>query len=158
LAVGEDRETRNACVEWCTAILPTNRPRYLMGVGTPTDIVDAVELGVDMFDCVLPTRNGRTGQAFTSHGITNIRNARHAEDDRPLDSNCQCYTCRNHCRAYIRHLFLTHEMLGPILVTHHNLAYYAELMASIRRAIADDAFAKFADDLRARPGREAGPG
>jgi len=154
LAVGEDRETRNACVEWCTAILPPNKPRYLMGVGTPLDIVDAVGLGVDMFDCVLPTRNGRTGQAFTSEGIVNIRNARYAEADGPLDAACGCCVCAGYRRAYLRHLFITHEMLGPILLTHHNLAYYARLMASIRRAIADGAFTELADDLRARLGHE----
>ena len=139
LAVGEDRDTRNRCVEWCTSVLPEEKPRYLMGVGLPCDIVDAVRRGVDMFDCVLPTRNGRTGQVFTSRGVLNMRNARYAEDEGPLDPDCDCLTCRNHTRAYVRHLFVTHEMLGPILATHHNLSFYRTLMARIREAVQADA-------------------
>jgi queuine tRNA-ribosyltransferase len=147
LAVGEERDIRNRCVEWCTAGLPDHKPRYLMGVGTPADIVDAVRRGVDMFDCVLPTRNGRTGQVFTSEGVLNLRNARYAEDAAPLDIRCSCLVCRNHTRAYMRHLFATHEMLGPILATHHNLAFYAALMEQIREAIAADTL----DDLEVAP-------
>jgi len=138
LAVGEDRQLRNDCIEWCTAVLPEDKPRYLMGVGTPRDILDAVLRGVDMFDCVLPTRNGRTGQLFTSQGVLNIRNARYAEDPCPPDPECDCAVCRNHSRAYLRHLFNSREMLGPILATHHNLHFYARLMERIRHAIAED--------------------
>jgi queuine tRNA-ribosyltransferase len=154
LAVGEDRQTRNQCVAWSVAGLPDDRPRYLMGVGTPPDILDAVRRGVDMFDCVLPTRNGRTGQAFTSQGILNIRNACYADDESPLDPRCACVVCRNHSRAYLRHLFVTHEMLGPVLMTHHNLSYYAAFMESIRAAIhADtlDDLTLVADDVSASP-------
>ncbi len=149
LAVGEDRETRNACVAWCTAILPKEKPRYLMGVGTPADILDAAMRGVDMFDCVLPTRNGRTGQVFTSQGVLNLRNARYAEDDTPVDPRCGCYVCTSHSRAYLRHLFLTREMLGPILATHHNLAFYAHLMERIREAIATDTLESLAGEIHA---------
>jgi len=138
LAVGEDRAARNACIEWSTAILPEGKPRYLMGVGTPADILDSVRRGVDMFDCVLPTRNGRTGQVFTRSGVLNLRNARFAEDALPPDPGCRCFVCTNHSRAYLRHLFMTREMLGPILATHHNLFFYADLMERIRTAIRED--------------------
>lgn len=140
LAVGEDAATRNDCVEWSAALLPPERPRYLMGVGYPLDIVDSVERGVDMFDCVLPTRGGRTAQAFTSRGTVNLRNARHAEDFGPLDPECACAVCRQHTRAYLRHLFMAGEMLGPRLTTYHNLSFYAGLMQSLRSAIDDGRF------------------
>ncbi len=116
--------------------LPEARPRYLMGVGKPADMVGAVARGTDIFDCVLPTRSGRTGQAFTRRGTLNLRNARHIEDQRPVDPDCACQTCRNHSRAYLNHLFRAEEMLGPILLTRHNLYYYQNLMADLRRAIA----------------------
>lgn len=149
LAVGESREERNASVAWCTALLPEDRPRYLMGVGTPRDLAEAVSRGVDMFDCVLPTRNGRTGQAFTSEGLLNLRNARYAEDFAPIDPQCRCYVCQRHSRAYIRHLFMAREMLGPILTSHHNLAYYGTLMARMQEAIATDSLASLAAEITA---------
>ncbi len=158
LAVGEDRQTRNRCVEWCVSALPETKPRYLMGVGTPADIVDAVRRGVDMFDCVLPTRNGRTGQVFTSAGVLNMRNARYAEDTGPLDAACECAVCRAHSRAYIRHLFATHEMLGPILATHHNLSFYARLMERIRKAIRNDSLDALADEIGLAYGNATPPG
>ncbi|HEV2472855.1 MAG TPA: tRNA guanosine(34) transglycosylase Tgt [Chthonomonadales bacterium] len=143
LAVGEPKETRNAAIGWCTALLPVERPRYLMGVGTPEDILDAVGLGVDMFDCVLPTRNARNGQIFTSKGRVNLRNAQFAEDNTPLDPDCGCEVCRIHTRAYLRHLFQSKELLGPILATHHNLSFYGQLMQNIRDSIATDSFSAF---------------
>lgn len=135
LAVGEGQETMFQVLDFTVPELPVERPRYLMGVGKPADIVGAVARGVDMFDCVLPTRSGRTGQAFTRRGALNIRNARHIEDTRPIDPDCACATCRNHSRAYLHHLFRSDEMLGPILLTRHNLYYYQELMAGLRAAI-----------------------
>jgi queuine tRNA-ribosyltransferase len=135
LAVGEAKETRNACVEWCNAILPEGKPRYLMGVGTPEDLFDAVERGVDMFDCVLPTRNARNAQVFTSAGVLNMRNARFSADFTPLDPACDCAVCARHTRAYVRHLFQANEILGPRLTTYHNLHFYAALMRGIRDAI-----------------------
>lgn len=157
LAVGEDRDTRNRCVGWCTGILPDAKPRYLMGVGTPGDILDAVRHGVDMFDCVLPTRNGRTGQVFTSAGVLNMRNARYAEDGGPLDPTCECAVCRSHSRAYVRHLFATHEMLGPILTTYHNLSFYARLMERIREAIRAQALDALSDEVASAYGTDAQP-
>ncbi len=133
LAVGEDPAQRNHSIKWATALLPRHKPRYLMGVGTPIDILDAVQRGVDMFDCVLPTRNARNAQVFTSQGVLNIRNARFNEDFTPLDPVCPCAVCRRHTRAYVRHLFRANEILGPRLTTYHNLAFYARLMADIRR-------------------------
>ncbi len=120
----------------CVALLPPDRPRYLMGVGKPADIVGAVARGIDMFDCVLPTRSGRTGQAFTRRGPVNIRNARHLDDPRPLDADCACPACRSYSRAYLHHLWRAKEMLGQILLTWHNLHYYQELMAELRAAVA----------------------
>lgn len=143
LAVGETKELRNLAVEWCTAILPEEKPRYLMGVGTPGDILDAVERGVDMFDCVLPTRNARNGQAFTSEGLLNLRNARFAEDFTPPDPRCNCAVCRRHTRAYIRHLLKANEILAARLITYHNLSFYASLMQGIRNAICANRLAEF---------------
>ena len=135
LAVGEDRETMYRMIEQTVPALPTERPRYLMGVGKPADLVGAVARGIDMFDCVLPTRSGRTAQAFTRRGALNMRNARHLEDPRAIDPDCGCATCRDHARAYVHHLFRAGEMLGPVLLTRHNLYYYQELMAALRGAI-----------------------
>jgi queuine tRNA-ribosyltransferase len=118
-------------------LLPAERPRYLMGVGKPADLVGAVKRGIDMFDCVLPTRSGRTGQAFTRRGAINIRNARHLEDPRPLDEACACPACRNYSRAYLHHLWRAEEILGQMLLTWHNLHYYQQLMAELRAAIAE---------------------
>jgi queuine tRNA-ribosyltransferase len=135
LAVGEGPEIMIRMIEATIPALPGDRPRYLMGVGKPADIVGAVARGIDMFDCVLPTRSGRTGQAFTRRGSLNLRNARHQEDPRPLDADCGCATCRSHPRAYLHHLFRAQEMLGPVLLTRHNLYDYQDLMAALRGAI-----------------------
>jgi queuine tRNA-ribosyltransferase len=143
LAVGEDAETRCAITAWTTELLPPEKPRYLMGVGTPVDILDAVQRGVDMFDCVLPTRNARNAQVFTSQGVLNMRNARYVEEFRPLDPNCDCPVCQRHTRAYVRHLFKANEMLGPRLTTYHNLYFYHRLTAGIRAAIRADRFQAF---------------
>ena len=136
LAVGEGQALMFAMLGPSVQLLPADRPRYLMGVGKPDDIVGAVARGIDMFDCVLPTRSGRTGQAFTRRGPVNIRNARHIEDPRPLDADCACPACRAYSRAYLHHLWRAKEMLGQILLTWHNLHYYQELMAGLRDAIA----------------------
>ncbi len=135
LAVGEGQELMFDIVAFTAPLLPDDKPRYLMGVGKPADIVGAVARGIDMFDCVLPTRSGRTGQAFTRRGTVNLRNARHAADARPLDPDCICPTCRNHSRAYLHHLVRAEEILGAILLTWHNIHYYQELMAGLRTAI-----------------------
>jgi len=136
LAVGEGQALMFATLGPSVQLLPADRPRYLMGVGKPDDIVGAVARGIDMFDCVLPTRSGRTGQAFTRRGPVNIRNARHLDDPRPLDADCACPACRAYSRAYLHHLWRAKEMLGQILLTWHNLHYYQELMAGLRDAIA----------------------
>lgn len=137
LAVGEPEHERNATLEGVAPLLPEDRPRYLMGVGRPEDIVEAVRRGVDMFDCVMPTRNARNAHLFTRHGVLRIRNAKYERDTRPLDEACACYTCRSgFSRAYLRHLDRCGEMLGPQLATIHNLHYYQELMRSLREAIA----------------------
>jgi queuine tRNA-ribosyltransferase len=143
LAVGEGRETMYRMIEETVPALPEERPRYLMGVGKPADMVGAVVRGIDMFDCVLPTRSGRTAQAFTRRGSLNMRNARHLEDPRPIDPECGCVTCRTHGRAYLHHLFRADEMLGPVLLTRHNLYYYQELMATLRGAIAAGRLGEF---------------
>ena len=135
LAVGEGQEAMFTTLERTTPLLPADKPRYLMGVGTPSDLIGAVQRGIDMFDCVMPTRSGRTGRAYTRGGVINIRNARHAEDDRPLDPGCACPACRNHSRAYLHHLFKANEMLGPMLLTWHNIQYYQDLMAELRAGI-----------------------
>ena len=135
LAVGEGQEEMFRVLDFTMPMLPTDRPRYLMGVGRPDDIVGAVMRGIDMFDCVMPTRSGRTGQGFTRRGVLNIRNARHAHDERPLDEGCECPACGKHSRGYLHHLFKANEMLGPMLLTWHNLRYYQDLMAGLRVAI-----------------------
>ena len=140
LAVGEPREKMLEIAALCTDLLPVNQPRYLMGVGKPEDIVDAVALGVDMFDCVIPTRNARNGTVYTWEGKLLIRNSAYREDFRPIDESCDCYTCRHFSRAYLRHLFQADEILGLRLATMHNLRFYMLLMEQIRKAILDDAF------------------
>ena len=135
LAVGEGQEAMFTTLECTTPLLPADKPRYLMGVGTPSDLIGAVRRGIDMFDCVMPTRSGRTGRAYTRGGVINIRNARHAEDNRPLDPHCACPACRGHSRAYLHHLFKANEMLGPMLLTWHNIQYYQDLMAELRAGI-----------------------
>ncbi len=144
LAVGEGQKTTFRVLDACVPLLPDDRPRYLMGFGKPADLVGAVARGIDMFDCVLPTRSGRTGQAFTRLGAVNLRNACHADDPRPLDRACACPACRNYGRAYLHHLVRAGEILGSMLLTWHNLTYYQDLMAAMRGAIAEgtiDAFA-----------------
>jgi queuine tRNA-ribosyltransferase len=135
LAVGEGQDEMFRVLDATVPFLPEDKPRYLMGVGRPDDIIGAVARGIDMFDCVLPTRSGRTGQGFTRRGTVNIRNARHQDDSRPLDEQCACSACRDHSRAYLHHLFRCGEMLGPMLLTLHNITYYQDLMGEIRTAI-----------------------
>lgn len=135
LAVGEGQAAMFATLDVTLPMLPEDRPRYLMGVGTPADLIGAVRRGVDMFDCVIPTRSGRTGRAYTRGGVLNMRNARHADDPRPLDPECLCPACRNHSRAYLHHLFKAGEMLGPMLLTWHNIQYYQDLMTDLREGI-----------------------
>jgi len=147
LAVGEGQEEMFRTLDFTTPMLPTNRPRYLMGVGKPADIVGAVLRGVDMFDCVMPTRSGRTGQAFTRRGPVNIRNARHMDDPRPLDEGCSCPACTKYSRAYLHHLNRAEEVLGLMLLTWHNLQYYQDLMKGLRAAIAEGRLAAFAAEF-----------
>lgn len=147
LAVGEPEDDRLRILEHTTPRLPAHKPRYLMGVGTPADIVRAVARGIDMFDCVIPTRHARNGYLFTSEGKINIRNARYAQDLAPLDPNCDCYTCQNYSRSYLRHLEKCGEILGCTLNTIHNLHYYQSLMAAIRHAIENERFDAFALEI-----------
>lgn len=146
LSVGEPKHLMKQVLEHTAPLLPTDKPRYLMGVGTPLDLVTAVSHGVDMFDCVMPTRNGRNGQAFTSHGRINIKQAAFRDDQAPLDSACACYTCKHFTRAYLHHLYKAKEILSPVLMSLHNLAYYQQLMAEMREAISNGNFT----DLRSR--------
>ncbi|WP_341703213.1 tRNA guanosine(34) transglycosylase Tgt [Ferrovibrio sp.] len=149
LAVGETQAEMFATLDVTVPHLPQDRPRYLMGVGKPSDLVGAVQRGIDMFDCVMPTRSGRNGQAFTRRGTINIRNARHAEDPRPLDEHCRCPACRSYSRAYLHHLVRSDEILGAMLMTAHNLTYYQDLMIGMRAAIAEGRLAAFAADFHA---------
>ena len=143
LAVGEGWETTARVLDEVAPLLPAEKPRYLMGVGKPADLVAAVARGIDMFDCVLPTRSGRTGQAFTRRGQVNLRNARHARDPRPLDADCRCPACGDFSRAYMHHLTRAGEILGAMLLTAHNLTYYQDLMAGLRAAIAETRLAAY---------------
>ena len=143
LAVGEGQELMFSVLDHAPEMLPQDSPRYLMGVGKPDDIVGAVQRGVDMFDCVLPSRSGRTGQAFTRLGTVNLRNARHRDDPEPLDPQCGCPACLNYSRAYLHHVVKAGEIIAPMLLTWHNLHYYQELMAGLRRAIADRCLDRF---------------
>ena len=149
LAVGEGQELMFSTLDHCVGHLPEGRPRYLMGVGKPDDLVGAVMRGIDMFDCVLPSRSGRTGQAFTPRGTVNIRNARHAEDPHPLDETCDCPTCRNYSRAYLHHVERAQEIIGSMLMTWHNLRYYQRLMQEMRDAITGGRMAAFAAEFHA---------
>ena len=151
LAVGEPAAERNAVLEAIEPHLPHDRPRYLMGVGTPTDIVQAVARGIDMFDCVMPTRNARNGHLFTSRGVVKVRNAAHQSDTSPLDPDCSCYTCRHYSRAYLRHLDRCNEILGARLNTIHNLHYYLSLLARIRTAIEAGRYPAFLAEFLAGP-------
>ena len=155
LAVGEGQEAMFSTLEFAPGQLPADRPRYLMGVGKPDDLVGAVERGVDMFDCVLPTRSGRNGQAFTWSGPLNMRNARHGEDTGPIDERCSCPTCGTYTRAYLHHLIRSGEMLGAMLLTEHNLSFYQQLMQAMRDAISQQKFAAFAADFRRDYARKA---
>ncbi len=148
LAVGEGQGMMFSVLDVTVPALPQNRPRYLMGVGTPDDLIGAVQRGIDMFDCVIPTRGGRTARAFTANGIRNLRNARFADDARPLDATCDCPACTHHSRAYLHHLFRCDEMLGPMLLTWHNLAYYQRLMREMRTAILGGHLGAFAAATR----------
>jgi len=148
LAVGEGQEAMFATLDFAPGQLPEDAPRYLMGVGKPDDLVGAVERGVDMFDCVLPTRSGRNGQAFTWGGPINLRNARFAEDEAPLDERCSCPTCATYSRAYLHHLVKSQEILGAMLMTEHNLSFYQQLMQAMRDAIGEGRFAAFAAEFR----------
>ena len=143
LAVGEGQELMFDTLDNTTINMPLDKPRYLMGVGKPDDLIGAVKRGVDMFDCVLPTRSGRTGQAFTSRGTVNIKNARHILDERPLDKNCKCHTCSNFTRAYLHHLFRAQEILGLMLLSLHNIYFYLNLMKNIRLSIKNKEFDNF---------------
>lgn len=143
LAVGEGQKTMFEVLDYTACALPEEKPRYLMGVGRPSDIVGAVARGVDMFDCVMPSRSGRTGQAFTSHGVLNMRNACHTDDHSPLDAQCPCPACQNYTRGYIHHLFMAGEILGLMLLTQHNITFYETLMQQIRQAIEENRFDAF---------------
>ena len=142
-SVGETTEMMRAVVEQAVPLLPEDRPRYLMGVGTPADLVECVGRGIDMFDCVLPTRNARNGMLFTRQGKLVIKNARFREDARPVDEQCQCYTCRTYSRAYLRHLYMAREILSYRLNTVHNLFYFTTLLEGLRTAIADGTYEEF---------------
>jgi queuine tRNA-ribosyltransferase len=143
LAVGEGFEAMKAVLGWVTPMLPSHKPRYLMGVGFPRDIVAAVAAGIDMFDCVLPTRNGRNAYAFTASGAIRLRNSKFARDSGPIETDCDCYCCRNFTRGAIRHFFFAGEMLGPVLVSVHNVRFYQRLMADLRRSIGEGSFLSF---------------
>lgn len=152
LSVGEEKSVMFEVIEDIAPRMPGDAPRYLMGVGTPEDLVEAVARGVDMFDCVLPTRNGRTGQAFTSRGKLNIKNAKWINDQRPLDESCRCSVCRRHSRAYLRHLYIAGEMLASMLLTHHNLAFFLDTMRGVRQSIRSGDFPKFRREFTERLG------
>lgn len=147
LSVGEPADERNKVLDTCVPHLPENKPRYLMGVGKPQDLIEGVKRGIDMFDCVIPTRNARTGYLYTNSGILKIRNAKYAEDTSPVDENCGCYTCKNYSRAYLRHLDKCKEILGARLNTIHNLYYFQQLMLSIRTALDEDRYDEFCDEF-----------
>ena len=150
LAVGEGQEAMLGCLDFAVDMLPADKPRYLMGVGKPDDIVEAVVRGIDMFDCVLPTRSGRTGQAFTADGPLNIRNARFAEDPEPIEPGCSCPACTTFSRAYVHHLVKSGEILGAMLMTQHNLWFYQRLMQGLREAIAQHTLKTFASEFLQR--------
>ncbi|MBT8460863.1 MAG: tRNA guanosine(34) transglycosylase Tgt [Boseongicola sp.] len=149
LAVGEGQDAMFGVLDFAPGQLPVDKPRYLMGVGKPDDIVGAVKRGIDMMDCVLPSRSGRTGQVFTRRGVVNIKNARHADDPRPLDEACSCPACSKYSRAYLHHVFRASEMISGMLLTWHNLHYFQEIMAGMRAAIADGRFADWEADFHA---------
>jgi queuine tRNA-ribosyltransferase len=149
LAVGEGQEAMFNVLDFAPDQLPVHKPRYLMGVGKPDDIVGAVKRGIDMMDCVLPSRSGRTGQVFTRKGVVNIKNARHADDPRPLDENCSCPACQNYSRAYLHHVFRSNEMISGMLLTWHNLQYFQDIMQGMRDAISAGTFEAWEKDFHA---------
>ena len=153
LAVGEGQQAMFETLEVTTPLMPADKPRYLMGVGKPADLVGGVARGIDMFDCVLPTRSGRTGQGFTRRGSVNLKNARHAEDPRPLDADCRCPACSHYSRAYLHHLFKAEEVLSLMLLSWHNIQYYQDLMAAMRAAISAGRFAAFEADFHVQQAR-----
>jgi queuine tRNA-ribosyltransferase len=155
LSVGEEKPVMYGVLDHLAPKMPENAPRYLMGVGTPEDLIEAVYRGVDMFDCVMPTRNGRTGSVFTSFGKLNIRNARFIKDDGPLDANCPCSVCARYSRGYLRHLYQAGEMLAATLISHHNVAFYLNLMKNIREAIRAEKFSRFRDETLEKLSAEA---
>ncbi|MEX0349727.1 MAG: tRNA guanosine(34) transglycosylase Tgt [Paracoccaceae bacterium] len=150
LAVGEGQEAMFGCLDYAPDMLPEDKPRYLMGVGKPDDIVGAVARGIDMMDCVLPSRSGRTGQVFTRYGVVNIKNARHADDPRPLDEQCSCPACSHYSRAYLHHVFRSNEMISGMLLTWHNLHYFQEIMQGMRDAIAAGSFEAWQAEFHAQ--------
>jgi queuine tRNA-ribosyltransferase len=156
LSVGEEKPVMYGVLEMLSPRMPQDAPRYLMGVGTPEDLIEAVSHGVDMFDCVMPTRNGRTGSVFTSRGKINIRNARFALDESPLDQDCLCSVCRRYSRAYLRHLYQSGEMAAATLLSHHNLAFYLDTMKRVRQSIKSGTFRKFREDFLARSTENGG--
>ncbi|WP_321372152.1 tRNA guanosine(34) transglycosylase Tgt [uncultured Desulfuromusa sp.] len=147
LSVGEETSLMYDMMEYSLPLLPVNRPRYVMGVGTPENLLEGVARGCDMFDCVMPTRNARNGLLFTSFGKIAIKQARYRDDERPLDPECQCYVCRNYSRAYLRHLYISKEILASVLNTHHNLYYYQQLMSGIRQSLENGTFSEFRRDF-----------
>ncbi len=149
LAVGEGQEKMFGCLDYAPDMLPVDKPRYLMGVGKPDDIVGAVKRGIDMMDCVLPSRSGRTGQVFTRRGVVNIKNARHADDPRPLDESCTCPACSNYSRAYLHHVFRSNEMISGMLLTWHNLHYFQQIMQEMRDAITAGTFEAWETEFHA---------
>ncbi len=143
LSVGEEAEVMYEAMDFTLPLLPQDRPRYVMGVGTPENLIEGIYRGVDMFDCVMPTRNARNGVLFTSFGKISIKQARYQDDDQPIDPACGCYVCRNYSRGYLRHLYQSGEILASVLNTHHNLHYYLDLMAQVRQAIEEGSFSQF---------------
>src|SRR6185436_16980146 len=147
LSVGEEKDAMFEVVSHITPLMPEEHPRYLMGVGTPEDIVGAVALGVDMFDCVMPTRNARNGQLFTSRGKLNIKNSRYRDDHQPIDDRCGCAVCSRYSRAYVRHLYMSGEILGSVLTSLHNVSFYLDMMGMMRQAITLGTFKEFSDSF-----------
>jgi queuine tRNA-ribosyltransferase len=150
LSVGEEREVMYDIMSHCAPLLPVDKPRYVMGIGTPEDLIEGINAGIDMFDCVMPTRNARNGMLFTAAGSINIKNAAYAEDRSPIDGECDCYVCSNYSRAYLRHIYRSGEILASRLNTWHNLFYYLSLMADARKAIAEDRFTQFRNEFYAK--------
>jgi len=157
LSVGEPKHEMFEMVSILEPMMPEDKPRYLMGVGKPEDIIQAVAMGMDMFDCVIPTRNARNGSVYTWAGKMSLKASYYMDDPRPIDPNCQCYTCRNYSRAYIRHLFSAGELLAPYLATHHSLYFFSEFMREIRQAIIENRFGEFMKDFLSSFDPEAAP-